>query len=71
MQIRILTIRYQLADEFQTFYQTAFGHVATAEVLKHCRRDLIQLILCLILDDEFMHAYVYGVVLEFIDKICH
>src|ERR1700760_431165 len=69
-ELRNLTLHSQLGDEFQDFYKIAFGHEATAEVLRHCRRDLMQLILCLLLDDEFMHAYVYGLVLDFIDKIC-
>src|SRR6266704_2186220 len=68
-EIQNLTIYSQLADEFQTFYKTAFRHIATAEVLKHCQHDLIQLIWCLILDDESIHS-VYGLMLEFIDKIC-
>ncbi|KIL54289.1 hypothetical protein M378DRAFT_19051 [Amanita muscaria Koide BX008] len=50
----------KLSDTFQDFYKQVFGVPATNEVIKHCKREIMHLIWLLILDDEFMHAYVHG-----------
>ena len=38
-------------------------------MLTHLRREIMQAIWTLLLDDEFMDAYINGVVLEFSDGI--
>ncbi|KAF8887132.1 hypothetical protein BD779DRAFT_1611603 [Infundibulicybe gibba] len=53
----------KLSDTFQDFYQEIYGHPATAAVM--------QLIWLLILDTEFMHAYVHGFEFQFWDGIIH
>jgi hypothetical protein len=40
-----------------------------AAVLTHCKRELMHTIWSLLLDEEFMHAYVHGAVIECIDGI--
>lgn len=42
---------------------------ARADVLTHCRRELMQAIWLLLLDDDFMHAYAFGIVIECADGI--
>ena len=38
-------------------------------MLTHLRRELMQAVWMLLLDDEFMEAYIHGIVLEFSDGI--
>ncbi|KAM6494731.1 hypothetical protein JOM56_009354 [Amanita muscaria] len=59
----------KLTDKFDDFYREVHGMPPSTEVLKHCRREIIQLIMFLLLDDEFMHMYDHGIILEFIDGI--
>ncbi|KAF8348458.1 hypothetical protein F5887DRAFT_1071390 [Amanita rubescens] len=59
----------KLPDTFQDFYRQVFGVSATSEVTTHCKRELIHLIWLLILDEEFMHAYVHGFDYVFYDGI--
>ncbi|KAM6499872.1 hypothetical protein JOM56_005380 [Amanita muscaria] len=59
----------KLNDKFDDFYREVYGMPPSTEVLKHCRREILQLILFLLLDDEFMHAYEHGIILEFIDGV--
>lgn len=66
----ILTFFSQLTDTLQDFYQQVFNKPATAEILTHCRHELMQAIWLLLLDDDFMHAYEFGIVIEFLDGIC-
>lgn len=55
-----LTRDLQLSDNFQDFYRTVYNIAASSDVITHCKRELFQLVWLLILDDEFMHAYVHG-----------
>ena len=50
----------QLSDSFQDFHKEVFGIPATSDVMMHCKCELIHLVWLLILDNEFMHAYVHG-----------
>ena len=54
----MLTRDLQLSDNFQDFYRTVYNIAASSDVITHCKRELFQLVWLLILDDEFMHAYV-------------
>jgi hypothetical protein len=50
-------------------YLATFNKAASSAVLTHCRREIIQAIWLLLLDPEFMNAYQFGIVLEFLDGI--
>ena len=47
-----------------------FSKSATATTLTHLKRELVHKIWALLLDEEFMHAYVHGIVIECADGIC-
>ncbi|KAG2336702.1 hypothetical protein BDR05DRAFT_896368 [Suillus weaverae] len=64
-----LTCFCQLTDTFQDFYQHVFKKAATAEVLSHCRHELMQAVWLLLLDDDFMHAYEFGIIIECLDGV--
>ena len=56
-----------MGDDIQEAYKSFFGKLATAPMLTHLRRELMQAIWLIILDDDFLHAYIHGIDLEFID----
>jgi hypothetical protein len=60
---------FQLVNSIQDAYHLEFVKSATAAVLTHCKRELMHAIWILLLDEEFMHAYVHGIVMECIDGI--
>ena len=59
----------QLDDSLQDFYKSTFGEPATADILTHLRRELIQAVWRILLDDDFMDAYENGIVIMFPDGI--
>ena len=59
----------QLGDDFQEFYFKTFGKYATAAMLTHIRREIAQAVWMVILDDEFMEAYVHGFLEELNDWV--
>ena len=59
----------KLDDEIQEFYMKEFGKHATAAMLTHIRREIAQAVWMLLMDDDFMHAYVYGFLEEMLDGI--
>jgi hypothetical protein len=42
---------------------------ASATVLTHCKRELMHAIWMILMDDDFVKAVEYGIVLEFADGI--
>lgn len=48
---------------------TTFAIAVTAAILLQARRDLFQNIWLILLSPAFVHAYVYGVLIEFPDSI--
>lgn len=62
-------INLQLDDSLQDFYTSTFGEPATADILTHLRRELMQAIWRILLDDDFMDAYENGIVIMFPDGI--
>jgi hypothetical protein len=69
-QCRLTLCAFQkLGDAFQDWYRLTFGNAATAAVLTHCRRELMQAIWLILLDKDFMHAYQFGIIMEFADGI--
>ncbi|KAH9018628.1 hypothetical protein EDB85DRAFT_1873612, partial [Lactarius pseudohatsudake] len=59
----------ELDDSVQDKYIGIFGKAATSDMLTHLRRELMQSIWAVILDDEFMDAYAHGVPFDFQDGI--
>ena len=59
----------KLDDSVQDRYMAIFGKSATKEMLTHLRRELIQSVWAIILDDEFMNAYAHGIPLQLSDGI--
>ena len=60
-----------LADSFEDFASTIHCKWGTQKgvVLTHCRRELLQAVWSFLLHDNFIHAYIYGVVIQCIDGI--
>lgn len=63
-----------LPDSFQTDlsnWHTKFSKSKQQQkdILTHCRRELMHAVWRLLLDDEFLHAYTYGIVIKCIDGI--
>ncbi|CDO75466.1 hypothetical protein BN946_scf184935.g2 [Trametes cinnabarina] len=52
-----------LPDTLQDFYLKIYGIAATAAVLTYLKRELVQQIWLLLLDERLMYAYVHGMVL--------
>lgn len=61
----------QLPDTIQEFYQAVYNTVTSVATLVHCKHELMQAIIALLLDEESMHAYEYGILMEFADGIMH
>jgi hypothetical protein len=59
----------QLDDRIQEVYKTEFGSPATAAMLTHLKRELTHAVWKFLMDDEFIHAYVYGLVSKLRDGI--
>lgn len=60
---------YQLDDAIQDMYRKEYGTSATAEVLAHLRRELMQGIWKLLLDDDLKKACTEGIALKFPDGV--
>ena len=50
-------------------YRQQFGESATADMLTFLRREVMHAVWRLLLDNEFMDAYVNGIVIEFHDGV--
>ncbi|KAI5990726.1 hypothetical protein EDD15DRAFT_2170099 [Pisolithus albus] len=59
----------QLPDTIQDYYKKIFGTSATAAVLTHCKREVMQAIWKFLLDDDFINAYEHGMVIKFPDGV--
>jgi hypothetical protein len=55
--------------DIQDIYCNIFGEATTDEVHTFCKRELIQAIWKLLLDEDFMHAYEHGMVVRCADGI--
>ncbi|KAH9903187.1 hypothetical protein C8Q73DRAFT_742354 [Cubamyces lactineus] len=58
-----------LPDTLQDLYQAIYGVPASAAMLTFLKRELMQAVLLLLMDDRFMYAYVHGLVLLCGDEI--
>ena len=62
----------QLPNTIQEFCEKHFqGQSATDYVLTHLHRELMHAVWLTLLDQEFIDAYVNGVLIEFIDGVTH
>jgi hypothetical protein len=62
-------VTLKLGDKLQEFYKDVFGKAATAAMLTHLRRELAHAAWMLLMDDDFMHAYVHGHLFRLVDGI--
>ena len=56
-------------QEERIYSELFTGEPATEAVLRHLRRELVQAIWMLLMDDDFMHAYIHGLNFRSMDKI--
>ncbi|KAG6895033.1 hypothetical protein C0992_003455 [Termitomyces sp. T32_za158] len=59
----------KLPDSFHDFFEGLAGEAASAAILTHCRRELMHSVWQLILDNDFLHAYEHGIVIECLDGV--
>ena len=59
----------KLTDAIQDAYHEIYGQAPSDNILMHLRQELMQAVWFLLLDNEFMDAYVNGIVIEFPDGI--
>ena len=61
----------RLADSFEDFASTIYCKWGTQKgfILTHCRRELLHAIWSFLLDDNFTHAYTFGIIIHCIDGI--
>jgi hypothetical protein len=68
VQIHLLFL--QLPDAFKAFANEHIGGRGPDSVfMAHCNRELYQRQWAILLDDEFLHAYAHGIVIECSDGI--
>ncbi|KAF9538744.1 hypothetical protein CPC08DRAFT_738832 [Agrocybe pediades] len=61
----------KLDDRIQDFYQEHFQKPATKDTLTHLRRELMQAVWELILDEDTVNAYAYGEKFRLYDEVDH
>ncbi|KAK1235358.1 hypothetical protein PQX77_001424 [Marasmius sp. AFHP31] len=59
----------KLPKLFQDTYRQFYNSPATKEVLTHCKRELMQAVWFLLLDEDFRHAWVYGLLILCADGV--
>jgi hypothetical protein len=55
--------------DFQNFFLKMTGLAASADMLTHCRRELMQAVWRILLDRDFVEAYTHGILLHCLDGI--
>ncbi|KAH8093841.1 hypothetical protein BXZ70DRAFT_897117 [Cristinia sonorae] len=58
-----------LPDNLQDFIRETFGKAASAPYLTHCKRELFHGAWSIMLDDEFVEAYIHGIVITCSDGV--
>ncbi|KAJ2975803.1 hypothetical protein NUW54_g11670 [Trametes sanguinea] len=53
-----------LPDELQDYYLHVYGTAISADMLTFCKRELMQCVWLLLLDDEFLDAYENGILVQ-------
>jgi hypothetical protein len=59
----------QLPDTIQDFYKDAYSTTATSPVLRFLKVDLMQKIWLLLLDNDFVSVYAYGLLITCGDRV--
>lgn len=59
----------QLPDTLQDFYRKVYGTAATADILRFCKQELVHAIWLLLLDDDFVKAFVHGLLILCADAV--
>jgi hypothetical protein len=59
----------KLRDEIQDWYKKTFGKVATSAMLTHLRREIVQAIWLLLLDEDLVCAYEKGEAIQLFDNV--
>ena len=59
----------QLDNKIQEYYKAQFGEPATSAILKQLKKDLFHAVWKFLMDDEFIHAYVHGLITKLSDGI--
>jgi hypothetical protein len=59
----------QLDDALQDTYRQHYGQAATTDTLTYLRREVMHAVWRLLLDDEFMEAYINGIIIQFPDGV--
>jgi hypothetical protein len=54
----------QLPDTIQDLYQKIYGSIATANVLRFLKSELMHAVWLLLLDEEFIKAYEHGILIK-------
>jgi hypothetical protein len=64
----LLTIS-QIPDWIQDVYKEIYGTVANKDVLTFLKRELVHAIWCLLINDDFINAYTFGIIVLCADGI--
>ena len=59
----------QLLDLIQDLYKEIYGTVANSDILTFLKRELVHAIWSLLLDDDFINAYIFGIIILCADGI--
>lgn len=59
----------KLPGKFADWFRSNFGNAPSADILTHCKRELMHGVWCLLLDKEFLHAYEHGMLVRFADGV--
>ena len=63
------SVTLQLPDAFEDWFQETYHQAPSAKQRTHCKRELMQAVWTLLLDDDFVEAYEHGMVMTFADGI--
>jgi hypothetical protein len=64
-----MKIRKKLPDSVREKYRAIHGVVPSSDMHTHLKRELMQEIWALLLDDKFMHTYKHGIEILCADNI--
>ena len=59
----------QLPEDFPERYRAIFGKEPTANMITHCRHELMHAVWRLLLDDRFVRAHRYGIIIRCADGV--
>ncbi|KAF7341461.1 GLOBIN domain-containing protein [Mycena venus] len=62
---------FQLPDSLKDFYREKFGSSPSSDMWAHLKRELMHAIWDLLISEEFIHAYINGIVIKCYDGVEH